>query len=253
MIGGLVPDSLVQRAEVAHQGTTDVDVALSVGFVYDRDEQSFAWLESGLRTAGFVPDERTGAGWRWIATVRGVAVRLELLCDVEGEVPGVIGLPGCVVAGAANLHGPGAAIEGSRTVSLRVPDELGGGNTDVRFASLSGYVVAKAAAIASRGLDKDLYDFAYVLIHNAEGGARQAAAALLARPDAAEILLRYGPEIRAAVELFTEGSRTAARTYAEEMVMAGSGTAVDVLVEDATSAALEFWTQLDVDRRDRQP
>lgn len=37
---------------------------LSVGFVYDRDEMDFRWLQDALTAAGFTVDERTASGWR---------------------------------------------------------------------------------------------------------------------------------------------------------------------------------------------
>jgi len=56
IIGGLNPGFLTVSPPVPHLGTTDIDVLLEVGFVYDRDEMDFAWLEEGLRVAAFTPN-----------------------------------------------------------------------------------------------------------------------------------------------------------------------------------------------------
>jgi hypothetical protein len=56
----------------------------------------------------------------------------------------------------------------------------GGGEVSVRvrFAGLEGYLLSKCVAVRTRGLEKDYYDFAFVLLHNRAGGAEAAAAQL---------------------------------------------------------------------------
>lgn len=166
VIGGLAPPFLTSRAEPPHQGTTDVDLLVSLGFVYDRDEQDFAWLESALTQAGFVEDARTGGGWRWTALIYGVVVKLELLCDVNGDLSNQpLPLPGCLTASAMNLQGPAAALADPEPQLMAIPADLGSGRIEVPNAGLGGYLIAKAAAAASRQLPKDYYDFAFVLLH----------------------------------------------------------------------------------------
>lgn len=110
VIGGLAPAVLASDAPVPHQGTTDVDLLLGLGFVYDRDDMDLSWVEDALKSAGFVVDPRDGSGWRWGIVLFGIPVKLELLCDVRGDDSrGPIPLPGCVEASALNLQGPGAA------------------------------------------------------------------------------------------------------------------------------------------------
>jgi hypothetical protein len=247
VIGGLAPELLTQSSHVPHQGTNDVDILLPVGFVYDRDDDDFSWLEQALVAGGFELDQRTRSGWRWTIALRGLVVRLELLCDVhgdEGNYP--IALPGCEYASAMNLQGPRAALRDSEPRTIVVPEELGGGAVEVRFAGLGGYLLAKAAALAHRGRRKDCYDFAFVLLHNDEGGPSGAARAIRTG-SAGELVASYERELRGAVDQFTTGIRPAATVYAEEMQIAGEETEFDVLVEDAASAAEEFWRALSGD------
>ena len=178
VIGGLAPPFLTPHANPPHQGTTDVDLLVSLGFVYDREEQDFAWLEYALDQAGFVEDAGTGGGWRWTIRIDGVIVKLELLCDVNGDLSNQpLALPGCPRASAMNLQGPGAALADPAPQTLAVPTDLGSGTVRVPHAGLGGYLIAKSAAAARRQLPKDYYDFAFVLLHNDQGGPSQAAQA----------------------------------------------------------------------------
>lgn len=249
IIGGLNPAFLTEDPPVAHQGTNDVDILLSVGFVYDRDESDFVWLEEALVSAGFQIDPDDSTGWRWRLDVQGARVKVELLCDVDGEHPHVLDLPGCDRAAAMNLPGPGAALVGTVTRTLPIPDAMGSGTVELRFAGLGGYLTAKAAAIVGRRLAKDYYDFAYVLLYNSEGGPAQAAVELKREQD--QRLSRYWPDLQAAVGTYVSEERPGAHVFAAEMWSSGSTTDMDTLLEDATSAAHEFWEELN--RQDVPP
>lgn len=245
VVGGLVPEYLASSAPLEHQGTTDVDIVVSVGFIYDRDELDLGWLQRALETAAYRLDRGQG-GWRWIVDVDGFPVKVEFLCDVPGDQSNqVVPLPGCTKASAINLQGPGAALQDAvvRTVVTA------GGNREIVTADLGGYLIAKAAAVASRGLGRDFYDLAFVLIHNDRGGPQAAADAV------AECLARlddearvgpsvYLPRLEAAMGYFLEGERMGAFVYAREAVRTGAADTEAVLVEDASSAAHEFVTRL---------
>lgn len=255
LVGGLVPEYLARTAPVEHQGTTDVDVVLSVGFVYDRDELDFGWLERALEMAGFRVDPRQGGGWRWLTTVEGVPVKLELLCDVPGDPSNqVVSLPGCRHASAVNLQGPGAALQDAVTRTLSTHQ----GPRVITTAGLGGYVLSKASAAASRAQDRDFYDLAYVLIHNDLGGPGPAAEAVitcLAGLDdpAGTAGTVYLPRLRAALAELAEGQRQGAWIYARESVRTGSIDSEQTLVEDATSAAFDVLRQLDEAHPRRRP
>ncbi|XBB70153.1 hypothetical protein ABFU82_12825 [Nocardioides sp. WV_118_6] len=243
VIGGLNPEFLTSDPPVPHQGTNDVDILLSVGFVYDRDELDFGWLEKALRDAGFTIDEQTKVGWRWRLELHGATIKLELLWDVQGEDIHPIVLPGCAETSAMNLLGPGAAMNDTQLRVLVVPEELGGGEVALRFAGLGGYLMSKAAAIVGRGHDKDYYDFAYVLLYNTAGGPARAAQ-VLADAGSRDLLERYRTDLHEAVRLFTTGERPGAGVFAREMQESGVETELEILVEDAASAADEFWRTL---------
>ncbi len=175
-IGGLNPSFLTNSPPVPHLGTTDVDVLLEVGFVYEREEMSFSWREVGLRKAGFWPHVSGSQPWRWYTKLNGMLVKLELLCDTYDSPGQEIALPGCDTVVAQNLKGPRPALLDSVQRSVSVPAEVRSDFPDapdsviVRFAGLGGYVMSKAAAVVARGTDKDYYDLVFVLIYNGEGG-----------------------------------------------------------------------------------
>ena len=116
-------------------------------------------------------------------------------------------------------------------------------------ADLGGYLVAKAAAAFSRGLDRDYDDLAYVLLFNNRGGpeaaAREVAQCLDSLGDLGSVVdAVYRPRVESALSAFIDGSRDAAVIYAQEMSRTGSTDDLATLVEDATSAALIFREEL---------
>lgn len=243
IIGGLNPGFLTDSPPVPHLGTTDVDVLLEVGFVYDRDEMDFTWLEEGLIVSGFRPNPSGMQPWRWYTRLSGRLVTLELLCDTY-DSPGLeLALPGCATVVAQNLKGPRPALLDAVERSLRVPgvvhDDFAGAPdfVIVRFAGLGGYVMAKAAAVVVRGADKDFYDLAFVLLYNAEGGPAGAARAvhkLMTRDRAAA----FDSQVVAALSLYADSESRPAAAFAEQMQLSGDVTEVEILAQDAVGAAI---------------
>lgn len=139
VIGGLTPDLLTDPVEASHIGTVDVDLALELELVFDRDEQDFGWLERAFDTAGFrrVNPDR---GWRWQIDVAGVPVVVDVLCDVPDNLEQEIALPGTTQVTAQNLLGPGAALDDAREQVLIVPSWIdhSAGEIRIRFAGLAG-------------------------------------------------------------------------------------------------------------------
>ena len=235
VIGGLNADLLTDAPAAAHQGTVDVDLLVQVGFTYERDELDLGWIERGLRDASFEPfagDET----WRWFVRIDGVPVKVELLCDTPDNRGQQIVLPGCAVATAMNLAGPSAAAAG--VPRQLIADEVDAEPVTIRFASLGGYLLAKAAAVVGRGLDKDLYDLAFVLLHNSDGSpasAGEAACAALPEPAFHD----HARDLRAALRLFVDPDAAAPLVYATQRIHDGEDVPVEVLAQDAISAALE--------------
>lgn len=226
VIGGLNADLLTDTSDAPHQGTVDVDIVVQLGVIHDRDDVDLGWLERGLVAAGFDTREN-GPGWRWWCHIDGFPVKVELLCDVYDNPGQVIALPGCATASAQNLRGPAAA-QADRVLRPTVP---------IPFTRLGGYVLAKAAAAWSRGLDKDYYDLVFVILHNTAGGpgaaGRAARQAIPSQP-----LMDYAATLRAVLASIADPSGRPARVYADQRIRDGVDVPLDVLAQDAAGAAM---------------
>lgn len=227
LIGGLVPETLVDTDEL-HQGTLDVDILLSLAPIYDREDDDFGWLEAALHRAGFLLVE-PDTGWRWMLDLDGNPVIVEFLVDVPDNPGQQIALPGADDLAAQNLAGPGPALHDSR--ELMIDGRRG------RVVDVGGYLVAKARAVLWRGKSKDLYDFAYVIVHRlaADGPALAAKVAMAATPDPAlprDLLA----DVRSACDLFGAIDSVGARAYAAGAVDAGVRRPLEDLAEDARRA-----------------
>jgi hypothetical protein len=182
LLGGLVPDLLCSGAATRHIGTTDVDV--QVDLEIQGGSVNAARLEGALREERFIPDgERV---WRWRDQVApAMVVKVEFLADLE-DVPNqtTVLFDDCEFFGAVNLRGSGFASQDWEV--RRVTANLGQGvkSIDLRVATLPAYLLAKVHAARGRGLEKDWYDIAYVLLHN-DGGPVAAAQRVRDRFEAA--------------------------------------------------------------------
>lgn len=242
IIGGLNPDFLAPMAPAPHVGTTDVDILVEVGFVFDRDDLDFAWLEHSLNHMGGVAK---GSEWRWVVAVDTVPVKIELLCDVHDSQGQAVALPGTSGLSAMNLTGPAPARRDSVARRLRVPDHVrrdvpgAPASVTLRFASLGGYLLAKASAMVGRSAAKDEYDFMYVVLYNDAGprGAFVAIAASLS-PSAGSA------HLSAALRRFTSEYAPAAGSFARQMIDSSSVEEYDVLREDAITAASYIESRL---------
>lgn len=242
VLGGLVPDVLSGGSEIAsirHLGTTDVDILL---VTHVEEGADLSPLEQNLRKLGFRP--RAG-GWRWMGTVDGHPVKIEFLCDLgdraaEEEVP----CSGCDVLKAMNLRGTRfvgldwnwrdltASSPSRETLTVRA-----------RFAGLEGYLLSKCFAARHRGLAKDYYDLAYVLIHNQLGGPREAAELL--REGKFKDQLADLDSLFAEIDArFSNSSTYAAESYASQMLIVAPELEESVLRTNASIAVGEFLKTL---------
>lgn len=174
LLGGLVPDLLCGGSARRHIGTTDVDV--QVDLEIQGGSVNGARLESALGRAGFKPDTRRV--WRWKdESGTGMVVKIEFLAD-QDDIPDETTLlfDQCEWLGAVNLRGTGFAARDFelRTITAEIDGTLV--SVELRVATLPAYLLAKAHAARGRGLEKDWYDIAYVLLHNDDGGPAAAAA-----------------------------------------------------------------------------
>lgn len=238
VVGGLTPAVLAATAPVPHHGTTDLDLLLEVGLVYDQDDVDLGWLEEALHGAGFRP--RVGWVWEWSMA----PVKVDLVCDRVGSPRTEIALPGCRHASAMNLPGPRAARCDA------VPRTIGAGRDGrsvvVRFAGLGGYLLSKASAARVRGLPRDFYDFYFVALHNDAGGPVPAADAMR-RDTCAGMLAELRDELRYTLRAAVTGERAGARAYAEEMRVVGDDTSYETLMQDAATASYDIARTLGID------
>ncbi len=246
VLGGLVPEILTRaQAETVprHLGTTDVDIHISFGVDPDRDVSA---LERALETIDAEPDRKID-GWRWRIRVGGVPVKIEFLCDRDDAAADQpIALPGCRMLTAANLRGTGfvardwveeeltGAIEGERVTVL------------AKYAGLEGYLMAKAFAVRHRGLDRDCYDLAFVLIYNRAGGPGQAAE-LLRSGEFAEDVRNARALWREIEARFADASAFGPRSYAEQALLVDLDADSAGLRQNAVGAVAEFIAALQLE------
>ncbi len=239
VLGGLVPEILTRgQAETVprHLGTADVDIHISFGIDPSRD---FSPLERALETSGATPDPKID-GWRWRVDVVGARVKIEFLCDRDDVAADqAIVLTGCRVLTAANLRGTGFVARDW------VEEELSGTidgedvSVTVRYAGLEGYLMAKAHAVRHRGLDRDCYDLAFVLIYNRAGGPGQAAELLRTGQFAADV--RNARVVWREIEArFAAVSAFGPQSYAEQALLVEPGADMADLRQDAVGAVAEF-------------
>lgn len=248
VIGGLNPDFLAPNAPTLHQGTTDVDILLELGFDNPAARLDFGWVDDALTAGGF--QNHSGNRWRWDAGSGITRVRLEFLCDVWDHLADTVSLPGSRLAAASKLAGPGPALvapvarelavaAGIRADFPNAPDSV-----TLRFANLGGYLLAKAAAALSRFATKDKYDLMYVILYNAAGGPAFAAAAVI------EQLGLVGEtassrDIRATLERYLDSNGAWAGVFAEAMIDAGDESTETQLRTDAAVGAQAFLAGLE--------
>lgn len=246
VLGGLVPEILTRGQDEAfpsHLGTVDVDIHIAFGVDPERDLSS---LEDALETIGAEVDPKE-EGWRWRIRIGAVRVKIDFLCDredVAADQP--IALPGCRVLTAANLRGTGFVARDW------VEEELSGTidgeqvTVMVKYAGLEGYLLAKSFAVRHRGLNRDNYDFVFVLIYNRAGGPANAANLLRSGKFADDV--RNARSTFLEIEArFTDANGFGPRSYAEQALLVDPESDSATLRADAVGAVLEFINALKLD------
>jgi len=243
LLGGLVPDLLCSEAAHQHVGTTDVDV--QVDLEIQGGAVNGGRLERALTETNFTAD--SAKIWRWRdRSAPHLVVKIEFLADLD-DAPNetTVVFDGCKALGAVNLRGTGFA---ARDWELRtITADIGEGPTSVqiRVATLPGYLLAKVHAAYGRGLQKDWYDIAYVLLHNDDGGPAAAAR---------RVVQQFGDDLvgqtaTALGELsanFVDARAQGSLAYASTMSGLHSELDTDVLANDAVAAVDAFIAALRV-------
>ena len=241
VLGGLVPETLVDESPSTpqHLGTTDVDVHVDFG-ISPRDD--LVAVEDALLRLGFSPAEN---GWRWKGAVGGAEIKLEFLCELDDKAEGtVIRPPGCKRLGAVNLRGTGFVSQDYvlRPVTGRLRDEAEV-TVEVAFADVGGFLLAKAVALRERAAEKDYYDFVYVLLFNRLGGPAAAARVIRERG----LRLPSSALWREVAARFHDTQSLGSRAYCIQAQQANPDGDAATLKQDAVAAVREFIEELGVD------
>lgn len=178
IIGGAVPSLMVPEVAagmVAHVGTADLDLHLSLHLLDGQTAEYYDAIIDGLRSLKLEPDRRDGKEikWRWVGSHRGAALQVELLCPLRDrggkpEAPAE-GTPAEVNIGptkeiTALAVGFGYLVpDDTIKVSRRV--EASGGELSYEFpvAGLTSWLCLKADAVMRRDKPKDAYDIVWLL------------------------------------------------------------------------------------------
>jgi len=170
------------------------------------------------------------------------------LCDVWDHTADTVPLPGSRLAVGCKLAGPAAARVDPVVRDLRVSEEVRADFPEapeavaLRFASLGGYLIAKAAALRSRSAAKDAYDFMYVVLYN-DGGPGEAGHAvarqLILAEDSAD-----PDEIRHVASIFTQPDSAWVGCFARTMMDTGDESSEEQLASDAVVGAQMFLDAL---------
>jgi hypothetical protein len=237
VLGGLVPELLCSQSDLAHAGTTDVDVQVNLEIACA--SANMPRLERALRNAEFEPDG--DRAWRWTAEgATGIAVvKFELLADLDDAARGsTIDFDDCEQLSAVNLRG--TAFAARDVVVTTLAARIGGVRhvVEVNVTGLAGFLLAKAAAARERRKTKDWYDIAFVLLHNDAGGPE--AAALAVRRRFGEALPSTATALDDLVANFASPGSQGPRAYVEQMLVDHPELDARTLAADAVVAVREF-------------
>jgi len=241
LLGGLVPDLLCTASARRHEGTTDVDV--QVDLEIQGGSENAVRLEGALTRVGFRPDDERI--WRWRDnTAPELVVKVEFLADLD-YIPNhhTVSFDGCQSLGAVNLRGPGFAARHWDIRSITAPIDGEAQTVTLRVATLPAYLLAKTHAAHGRGLPKDWYDIAYVLLHNDDGGPG---------PAGRHVREQFGDDLVGATatalsELsanFADEATQGSAAFASTMVGIHPELDLDVLANDAVAAVATFMGAL---------
>lgn len=241
LLGGLVPDLLCRNSVRMHQGTTDVDVQVNLE-VFGQSANSTR-LERALTDCDFTPDDQRV--WRWRdQSPTELIVKIEFLADLDDvrDYETLI-FDGCVYLGAINLRGTRFAAQDWSLQSFAATIDGESLTAQIRVATLPAYLLTKSHAAHGRGLAKDWYDIAFVLLHNDAGGPSQAARLTINR-FGTELVGATETAIDELAENFANADSQGSLAYARTMNGLHPDLDEDVLANDAVEAVRIFIAEL---------
>lgn len=98
-------------------------------------------------------------------------MKVEFLADLDDvQNHQTLSFDDCEALCAVNLRGTGVAARHWEARSIVAHIDGVDQTVELRVATLHAYLLAKTHAAHGRGLPKDWYDIAYVLLHNDDGG-----------------------------------------------------------------------------------
>jgi hypothetical protein len=173
-------------------------------------------------------------------------VKIEFLAD-QPDIPDqvAVSFEQCESLGAVNLRGTGFASQDYDVRTITVENDGTPVSVELRVATLPAYLLAKAHAARGRGLEKDWYDIAYVLLHNDVGGPGAAAARTR---DRFGDMLVGGTEtaLSEVVANFADADAQGSVAYATTMIAVNPDLDFDILANDAVAAVAEFGGRLGI-------
>ncbi|MHB8320041.1 MAG: nucleotidyl transferase AbiEii/AbiGii toxin family protein [Acidimicrobiales bacterium] len=241
LLGGLVPDLLCTTSSRRHEGTTDIDV--QVDLEIQGGSENASRLEGALTCVGFRPDD--ARIWRWRDnTAPELVVKVEFIADLD-DIPNhqTVSFDDCRALGAVNLRGTGFAARHWEMRSITAHIDGVPQTVTLRVATLPAYLLAKTHAAHGRGLPKDWYDIAYVLLHNDDGGP--VAAGRRVRDQFGDDFA--GATVTALSELsanFVDETAQGSLAFASTTLRIDPALDRDVLANDAVAAVAAFMGAL---------
>jgi hypothetical protein len=172
-------------------------------------------------------------------------VKIEFLCDLGDRVAEeAVPCNACDWLEAMNLRGTRFVGLDWNWRDLTALSPSGESLTvRARFAGLEGYMLSKCFAVRHRGLAKDYYDLAYVLIHNQVGGPHEVAE-LLREGKFKDQLTDLNSLFAEIDARFSSSSTYAAECYASQMLIVDPELQENVLRTNAAIAVGEFLEAL---------
>jgi len=152
VVGGSVPYLLFRENQVAHIGTTDVDVVLDIAEILKAAKYN---IKDRLLEKGYFQDKEND--FKFFRNISGQKIAVDFLSSDESGIK-TAGIEKSL--GISPSQNPifGLALKKPRTISLKLPD---GKTTSFQVANIPVFIVLKGLVLHERLNNKDSYDIYY--------------------------------------------------------------------------------------------
>lgn len=263
IVGGLLPTLLSEECSTPptydHQGTTDLDVVLSLALLQGETAAYYRSIVDALEELGFTPGEQRHMDdkrWRWTGVIDDLEFGVDLLSAPVGQRPA--GHPQPLPADGSAAGSPEEVTTLGVTyaelahldrqlITLTVRGPRGAlPDYTLPVAGLASWLALKVDAIGVRDKTKDAYDVVWLLRCL---GADDAARRIMASPLWES---QYAEQLREALGLlarrFADADGEAAASAAEHVVNAGLSDESDAVerrrARDAVTATIDRLVEL---------